>query len=161
MTNVTAWETDEDMSVDSDMTLRAYVPTPVTDTQLAAQRELVRLINPEMAPIQVTVKDYLTVEDARNRANAKLFRAIIQAAFGSQDDVTIGHHLSFQPHGDIENLNEIPSADTLIFDHDLMRRVFGDNAIRVMQRLCMYPCDTRDAELQRLFNARAELPSFL
>lgn len=160
MSNVTAWETDEEISVDADYTLKAFVPT-VTDAQLAGQRALLTRINPEMVQDLASIEEYISTEIARNKAHGKLFAAIMRIAFGNDDDVSIGHHLSFQPHGDIDSLNEVPSADTLIFDHKVMTAVFGSNAVRVMQRICSFPADSRDGELQRLFDARASLPPIL
>lgn len=70
-------------------------------------------------------KDYLGFEDQRNRTHAQLYTNLIKAAFGNDYDVLIGHHICFEKHGDISTENELPSADTLIFDHDIMKAVFG------------------------------------
>lgn len=101
-------------------------------------------------------KDYLGTENARNKQHAALYVAIIQAAFGPQNDCLIGHHLTFEAHGDIDSENEIPSADTMIFDHTIMGAVFGPGAPYLMAHLAMLPVDTgaRDAALKEAFERR-------
>lgn len=102
------------------------------------------------------IRDYFATEMTRNHENAALFTRMMQIAFGEQDDEMIGHHLSFQEHGKLDTLQEIPSADTLIFDHYVMGRVFGANAVKVMQHLASVPFEggERDALLQSYVNAR-------
>lgn len=102
------------------------------------------------------VRDYFTTELARNHENAALYTRMMQIAFGAQDDEMIGHHLSFQEHGKLDTLQEIPSADTLIFDHYVMSRVFGYYAIKVMQHLASVPFENgeRDALLGSYLRAR-------
>lgn len=162
--NASPWELDEYTTIDKDSRIKDYIPTGPTDAQLAAQVKLRALLNPEMAPASGSVaeiEEYISTEIARNKAHGALFAAIMKIAFGKDDDVSIGHHLSFQPHGDISSLNEVPSADTLIGDHTVMRAVFGDNAIPVIQRIFGFPAGKRDDELQRLFDARTNLRAFL
>jgi hypothetical protein len=154
-TVTTAWETDEEIALlHSDFSAKAFLPT-VTDAQLAEQqREAQTLVNPPTRrQTRVTPKDYLTAEEARNKDSADLFQALVQRAFGTSDDVSVGHHISFQPHGKVKELNEIPSADTAIFDHVLMGEVFGDQAIPLMQALAALPCERRDAKLREVFEA--------
>lgn len=88
-------------------------------------------------------KDYLGTENARNKKHAELYTRIIRKAIGSCD-VLVGHHLTFEIGGDLSTENEIPSADTLLFDHDIMGAVFGDKAFLVMQSLAIMPADRRD-----------------
>lgn len=101
--------------------------------------------------IDQTIKDYLGFENERNKKHAALYERLIKLAF-KRDDVAvlIGHHLTFEMDVDgdgkldIETMNEIPSADTLMFDHDLMRAVFGDRCYPIMRELASVPCDRRD-----------------
>jgi hypothetical protein len=155
--NVRPWELDEFRTIDSDATSKAkgFAPSP-TDAQLAAQALMLRTVNPEMAP-RLTIKKYIPVEIARNEAATALFREMVRMVYGHDDSVLVGHHIGFEIGDDFTTENEIPSADTLITDHDVMVPIFGDNAIKVMQRLVSFPAATRDAELQRLFDARASL----
>jgi hypothetical protein len=100
------------------------------------------------------MKDYLGTENARNKEHAQLYADIIRTAFGDEQDVLVGHHLTFETHGDINTENEIPAADTLMFDHDVMHRVFGGNAHVVMTELANTPTEERDAVLARWFYER-------
>ena len=93
---------------------------------------------------QTTIKDYLGTENARNKANAALFTALLQAAFGPDIDVLVGHHITFERHGQIDSENEVPSADTLIFDHAIMFKVFGERALSIMLRAAAKPCEQRE-----------------
>jgi hypothetical protein len=99
------------------------------------------------------MKDYLGYENARNKAHAGLYVAIMRAAFGADCEVLIGHHLTFEQGGKLETENEIPSADCLMFDHEVMKRVFGSNAFNIMRALASVPAEKRDSVLQTEFDA--------
>lgn len=100
-------------------------------------------------------KDYLSWENARNRRAHKLFQDILHEAFGSDEEVVIAHHLTFDGAGD--DPDEIPSADTMIFDHDIARVIWGEaNYIGVLLQLAATPCDQRDALLGELYYGRAK-----
>ena len=92
-------------------------------------------------------KDWLTSENARNKAHASLYTAIMHRAFGASAEILIGHHLTFEEGGDLSTEDEIPSADTMMFDHDIMGRVFGANAVAIMRQLASVPVSQRDAVL--------------
>lgn len=103
------------------------------------------------------MKDFLGYENARNKQHAATFTALMQAAFGGEGvevAVLIGHHLTFELNKDLNTENEIPSADCLMFDHDIMTKVFGDDAQRYMVELVLLPCDRRDDHLAFLLEAR-------
>lgn len=94
------------------------------------------------------VTGFLGFEDARNRKHAKLYAEIMRRALGGGNTaVLIGHHLGFEFDQDIETENEIPSADTLLFNHYLMSKVFGDRAVDVMMHLARTPTESRDEVL--------------
>src|SRR5689334_9675890 len=101
------------------------------------------------------MKDFLGFENARNKEHAALYTSILQVALQSerQLSVLIGHHLCLEINGDLNTENEIPAADTLIFDHEIMSAVFGDRAINIMQQLAAVPCQLRDEHLSKFFNA--------
>lgn len=88
--------------------------------------------------------DYLTWENNRNARNAKLYTDIINVAFGKVD-VIVGHHLTFEQHGNIKTENEVPSADTLLFDTNVAQRVFGEHWKAMLHELALTPCEARDA----------------
>ena len=99
-------------------------------------------------------RDYLTQENERNKAFAPLYTAMVKLAFGADEAVIVGHHVAFiDPSGDLNSEREIPSADALLFDHTIMRAVFGDDALEIMREAATIPADTyeRDAFITRCF----------
>lgn len=95
------------------------------------------------------LKNYLVYEDERNQRNHRLYERMLRRAFGGADvTVLIAHHLNFMTEG-MDKPVEIPSADTLMFDHDIMTRVFGHSrAHEIMRQLATVPCDMRDDVLE-------------
>lgn len=98
-------------------------------------------------------KYYLQAENDRNTHHGPVFIDLIKRAFGVDEVVMVGHHFVFEPQQamqkfDLSKLNEIPSADTMLFDHDIMRAVFGDRALEIMARLSQTPAESRDAIVQ-------------
>lgn len=92
------------------------------------------------------MKDFLTYENGRNKTHRALYQAILKIAFPKEETpALIVHHLTFTDGG--KEPNEIPSADTLIFDHDIMGRVFGDDAIPVMIDCARVDCTKREKVL--------------
>ena len=83
----------------------------------------------------LTPKNYLQVEGRRNRRNAALYEKLLKLAFGADNAVIVGHHINFEKNGKIETENEIPSADTMLFDHDIMGTIFGADADAIMKQL--------------------------
>lgn len=95
----------------------------------------------------IVEKDYLGFEAQRNRTHAQMYTEILQVAFGTDNDVLVGHHICFEHDHKIETENEIPSADTLIFDHDIMKRAFGSMSRIVIRECADVPVEERDAKL--------------
>lgn len=100
-----------------------------------------------------TVKDYLVSENERNKRNASLFTRILLHAFPEYqpEQVIIGHHLTFMFDNKLDTVDEVPSADTMMFDHFIMTRVFGSQAIAIMVELARWPVDKRDQILANYF----------
>lgn len=96
-----------------------------------------------------TIKDYLTLENGRNHRHAKLYERLIKLAYGDDYEVLIGHHINFQLRGHVETINEIPSADTLIFDKGLMTKVFGSAEADRIMLLCAM-CDECSGHRERI-----------
>lgn len=101
-----------------------------------------------------TIKDFLGTENARNKAHQALYVALIKKAISvlqpdvKSEAVLIGHHLTFETDNDIGTENEIPAADTLLFDHDFMRACFGEKKfIPIMQLLASVAPESRDLSL--------------
>lgn len=109
------------------------------------------------------LKDWLGYELGRNKEHSDLYvallkKAITKMAKGSRVEVLIGHHITFElgeegKELDIKTENEIPSADCLMFDHDIMTAVFGDAALTIMRELAVRPCQERDAALKAAFES--------
>ena len=100
------------------------------------------------------IKDYLGYENARNKTHAQLYVAVLRTALGEGSAVLIGHHLTFELDGNIDTENEVPSADCLMFDHDIMKAVFGKGALPLMVALATRPCEQRDELLYKAFTHR-------
>lgn len=98
----------------------------------------------------VKVKDYLSSETVRNKQHASTYERFLKAALPERRlSVFVGHHISFEIDGDLSTENEIPSADCLMFDHELMGTVFGQhNGVAIMRDLAGYNCDERDARFK-------------
>jgi hypothetical protein len=96
-------------------------------------------------------------ENDRNAESRELFKAIIREAYGVQD-VIIAHHLTYvKDEGDFEYVEEVPSADALIFDHDVARKIWGvDKYKDILVRLALEPIATRDKLLGELYHARGK-----
>lgn len=112
------------------------------------------------APL-VSAKYYLQAENDRNTHRGGLFIDLIKAAFGVNEVVMVGHHFVFEPTEsmqklDLTKLNEIPSADTMMFDHDIMLAVFGPIAREIMPALAKLPVSSgaRDDLLQKVLAVR-------
>lgn len=97
------------------------------------------------------MKDYLSSENARNKEHAEAYTRLLHRAFGGESGscaIMIGHHLTFELNGDLKTENEIPSADTMMFDHEIMVKVFGPAwAMNVMTALARTPVTDRDKVL--------------
>lgn len=98
-------------------------------------------------------------ENDRNAEFSGCFKAVIREAYGVQD-VICAHHLVYvkeERHADgfaYQVVEEIPAADTLIFDHDVARKIFGEGFKDVLVRLACEPVETRDALYSSLYDAR-------
>lgn len=98
-------------------------------------------------------------ENDRNADSAALYKAIIREVFNVQD-VIIAHHLVYVREDKRSDgfayqvVEEIPAADTLIFDHEVARKLWGEGFRDVLVQLALEPCETRDILLAKLYAAR-------
>jgi hypothetical protein len=97
-------------------------------------------------------------ENDRNADSRELFKAIIREVY-NVTDVIVAHHLTYvavdhRDGFDYQIVEEIPSADALIFDHDVARKLWGAKWQSVLTRLALEPVATRDKLLARLYYAR-------
>lgn len=115
----------------------------------------------------LTSKDYTETglrlegafENDRNQDSKKLFTDILREVFKA-DQCIIGHHICYEArekHSDgyeYSYVQEIPSADALIFDHDIAKRLWGDDWRDNLKLLALEPPVTRDKLLAALYAAR-------
>lgn len=100
-------------------------------------------------------KDFGSYENNRNAENRNLYSAILKAVFGQEDDTLIAHHLCFSVQdGDVFKVEEIPSADTMIFDHVVAKHLWPNTWEANLTTLALTPVEQRDAKLKEMFDAR-------
>lgn len=97
-------------------------------------------------------------ENDRNATNNQLFKDIIREACGVQD-VIIAHHLVYvrtEMRGGFsyEIVEEVPSADALIFDHEVAAKIWGPGFLTTLSRLAIEPVASRDKLLASLYYGR-------
>lgn len=98
-------------------------------------------------------------ENDRNAENADLYKAIIREAYGVKD-VIIAHHLVYvkeEKRADGFNyqiVEEVPSADSLIFDHEVAKKIWGPTYRLALSRLALEPIETRDKLLSDMYKGR-------
>jgi hypothetical protein len=94
---------------------------------------------------------WLHRETKRNTDNIALFEAMIRLAFPGVTLVVAGHHIMVMCEG-VPAPIEIASADTLLFDHTIAKRVWGAQWERRLLALASAPAPMRDALLAEMFN---------
>ncbi len=99
-------------------------------------------------------------ENDRNQNSMDMFKSVVRECFNVQD-VICGHHIVYEAHdlradGQVHHvIEEIPSADTLIFDHAVARKLWGEtHYLNALARLAMEPSETRDALLGAMLSKR-------
>ena len=109
-------------------------------------------------------------ENIRNRASKQLFLDILREVHGDRmpdpDDAMIAHHLTVVLSDtvkdaagrelEVEVVEEYPAADTLIFDHEVARKLWGNRWPEVLCQLVMAPVAARDELLAKLYYGRAK-----
>lgn len=124
---------------------------------------MTHLTDKDFTPTGVRIEG--AYENDRNADSSELFKAIIREAFGVQDTL-IGHHLLYvkvdkQPDPehpgntfDIQVVQEIPSADALIFDTDVAQKIWGYKWKNILSILAVTPVSERDKLLGDLYHSR-------
>lgn len=98
-------------------------------------------------------------ENDRNAENSKLFSDIIKEAY-NVDQVIIAHHLVYviqdtdKDGFNIQVIEEVPSADSLIFDHEVAEKIWGPSYLVILQELASLPQVQRDQKLSEYYYAR-------
>lgn len=101
------------------------------------------------------VKHFGNYENDRNAKYKDLYSDILKEFYGLNDDTIIAHHLCIsQQIGDMFIVQEIPSADTLIFDHEIAKKIWGVMWESCLKVLAVEPVDTRDDLLSTMYYGR-------
>lgn len=120
----------------------------------ARMREMLQLFGEYRTEEKVSVSA-LDIETKRNTDNIDLFEAIIREVYAGVTLVVAGHHVMFMREGH-PLPGEIASADTLIFDHGVARKIWKEHYKEALTALALEPTANRDALLRQLYYARNE-----
>lgn len=96
-----------------------------------------------------------TYENDRNADSAELFKAIIRKCY-EVHDVIIAHHLVYvkverrEDGFEYQIVQEVPSADALIFDHAVAKALWPERWQEHLTKLALEPVETRDQLLAKL-----------
>lgn len=93
-----------------------------------------------------------TAENDRNAKSSELYAAILKEAIPGVSLVVASHHIFFKRDGVTD---ELPAADTLIFDHEIARKIWGGAYKEVLAYLSAEPPESRDALLRTLYENRS------
>ena len=102
---------------------------------------------------EFTTTSWLELETKRNTENIDLFEKIIREAYEGVTLVVAGHHIMFMQDGRSVP-HEIASADTLIFEHEIAKRIWGEHYKVILTKLAVEPAASRDALLHKLYLER-------
>lgn len=99
-------------------------------------------------------------ENDRNADSSDLLKAIIREVYGVKD-VIIAHHLVYVTSEVRDGFNytiveEVPSVDSLIFDHEVAEKLWGQDYREKLTQLALEPIGTRDALLAKLYYDRVK-----
>lgn len=84
-------------------------------------------------------------ENDRNATSRDLIHNVFRHLYGDNVQTIIAHHLCYQiQDGDYFVVEEIPSIDTLIFDHNIARKLWGDKWLSVLQTFAILAPEERD-----------------
>lgn len=95
----------------------------------------------------------LDAETKRNTDNYDIFSTMLEETYGDIATVVAGHHIMAIRKGNPLPI-EVASADTLIFDHYVAKKIWKDRYIEVLTKLAQEPIETRDTLLRQLFYSR-------
>lgn len=99
-------------------------------------------------------------ENQRNAKNADLYRDMIKVAYGA-DQCIVAHHITYvavdKVDGyDMQVVEEIPSADTLLFDVDVAKKLWGPRWPEVLMTLSCLTIERRDDVVRKLWAIRTD-----
>ena len=95
-------------------------------------------------------------ENDRNRCYKQLIKDIITECFEVMDTPYVGHHIVYEVPDKIQGAlpQEIPAFDTLIFEHTVAKKLWGENFKEFLKALACEPVETRDQLLADLYYGR-------
>lgn len=95
----------------------------------------------------------LDFETTRNQKNSEMFEEIIREGFDNVTMTASGHHFLFKlAHAKV--VSEFASADTLIFNHTIAKKIWKDKYKEMLTRLALEPPESRDELLHSLYYNR-------
>lgn len=115
----------------------------------AKQREMMKLF----AEFRTEANGWLGFETKRNTENIDLFEAMIRESYEDVTMVVAGHHIMFMCAGQPAPY-EVASADTLIFNNDVAKRLWKERYQDVLMTLAKEPAASRDVLLRKLYFER-------
>lgn len=102
-------------------------------------------------------------ENDRNACYAKLYEAVILECWNVvEKKVICAHHLTFitidrRDGFDYQIVHEIPSADALIFDHEVAKKIWGEDLyLSRLAELAVTSVKDRDELLSRMYYGRSK-----
>jgi len=117
------------------------------------QAEMMKLFAEYRSEVPATA--WLELELKRNTKNIDLFEMIIREAYDGVTLVVAGHHIMFTQAGRSVPY-EVASADTLIFDHEIAKKVWKEHYKVILARLAVEPPADRDVLLRKLYSERGQ-----
>lgn len=91
-------------------------------------------------------------ENKRNKDSSELLHKIIKRVYGATECI-VAHHITYvavdhQDGYELQVVEEIPSIDTLIFDHEVAKKLWGARWRDVLMELALMPVSERDTVLR-------------
>ena len=102
-------------------------------------------------------------ENDRNAEHAALYKAIVREVYNVKD-VIVGHHIVYQLEEKGTDgftytfTEEVPSADTLLFDHEAAKKIWGDKWQDMLVKLALTPAAGREAVFEEAYYSRPGKP---
>jgi len=95
-------------------------------------------------------------ENDRNRCYKQLIRDVINECFEVMDTPYVRHHIVYEVPDEIQGAlpQEIPSIDTVWFEHTVAKKLWGDRYLKVLSLLACEPVETRDQLMADLYYGR-------
>jgi hypothetical protein len=98
----------------------------------------------------------LPFEDQRNVDMQDVFEAMIKETYPDVKGVGCGHHIMYMREGHVMPY-DYPSADALIFDHQVAQTIWGEAWQHTLTELALVPATARDALLRQLYAERERM----